>query len=122
MFKTMAATGKLVRITELDVSVGTTSPSTAQAAAQAAAYQMIIESYFENVPEAQQSAITLWTLSDNAKEHLYWLKDDSPNLFDGNYDRKHAYKTVCDALAGYDVSTDFSAEDWKNQYKTSDAE
>jgi GH35 family endo-1,4-beta-xylanase len=122
MFKTMVATGKLVRITELDVSVGTTSPSTAQAAAQAAAYQMIIESYFENVPEAQQSAITLWTLSDNAKEHLYWLKDDSPNLFDGNYDRKHAYKTVCDALAGYDVSTDFSAEDWKNQYKTSDAE
>jgi GH35 family endo-1,4-beta-xylanase len=122
MFKTMAATGKLVRITELDVSVGTATPSTAQAAEQAAAYQMIIESYFENVPEDQQSAITLWTLSDNAKEHVYWLNGDTPNIFDTNYDRKHAYKTVCDAIAGFDISSNFAGEDWKNQYKTSDAE
>jgi GH35 family endo-1,4-beta-xylanase len=120
MFKTMAATGKLVRITELDVSVGTSTPSTAQAAAQAETYQMIIESYFENVPEAQQSSITVWTLSDNAKEHEYWLNGDTPNLFDPNYDRKHAYKTVCDALAGFDISSSFSGEDWKNQYQTSE--
>jgi GH35 family endo-1,4-beta-xylanase len=116
MFKTLAATGKLVRITELDVSVGTTTPSTAQLATQAEAYQMIIESYLENIPESQQSSITLWTLSDNAKEHEYWLNGDSPNLFDSNYGRKHAYKTVCDALAGYDISSDFKGEDWKNQY------
>jgi GH35 family endo-1,4-beta-xylanase len=118
MFKTLAATGKLIRITELDVSIGTTTPSASQAATQAEVYQMIIESYFENVPESQQSSITLWTLSDNAKEHEYWLNGDSPNLFDSNYDRKHAYKTVCDALAGYDISSDFKGEDWKNQYKT----
>jgi GH35 family endo-1,4-beta-xylanase len=109
-----------VRITELDVSVGTSTPSTAQAAAQAETYQMIIESYFENVPEAQQSSITVWTLSDNAKEHEYWLNGDTPNLFDPNYDRKHAYKTVCDALAGFDISSSFSGEDWKNQYQTSE--
>jgi GH35 family endo-1,4-beta-xylanase len=117
MFKTMAATGKLVRITELDVSLGTSTPSTAQAATQAEVYQMIIESYFENVPESQQSAITLWTLSDNAKEHLYWLKGDTPNIFDANYGRKHAYKGVCDALAGFDISSTFKGEDWKNLYK-----
>jgi GH35 family endo-1,4-beta-xylanase len=120
MFKTLAATGKLVRITELDVALGTSTPSTAQAATQAEVYQMIIESYFENVPEAQQSSITLWTLSDNAKEHEYWLNGDCPNLFDSNYDRKHAYKTVCDALAGYDISSDFKGEDWKNQYQTAE--
>jgi GH35 family endo-1,4-beta-xylanase len=120
MFKTMAATGKLVRITELDVSVGTSTPSTAQAATQAEVYQMIIESYFENVPESQQSSITLWTLSDNAKEHVYWLNGDTPNIFDTNYDRKHAYKTVCDALAGFDISSNFSGTDWKNQYESTE--
>jgi hypothetical protein len=62
----------------------------------------------------------LWTLSDNAKEHEYWLNGDCPNLFDSNYDRKHAYKTVCDALAGYDISSDFKGEDWKNQYQTAE--
>jgi GH35 family endo-1,4-beta-xylanase len=116
----MAATGKLVRITELDVSVGTSTPSTAQAATQAEVYQMIIESYFENVPESQQSSITLWTLSDNAKEHVYWLNGDTPNIFDTNYDRKHSYKTVCDALAGFDISSNFSGTDWKNQYESTE--
>jgi GH35 family endo-1,4-beta-xylanase len=122
MFKTMAATGKLVRITELDVALDTATPSTEQAAKQAEVYQMIIESYFENVPESQQSSITLWTLSDNAKEHEYWLNGDCPNIFDTNYERKHAYKTVCDAIAGFDISSTMTGTDWKNQYQTSDDE
>ena len=68
---------------------------------------MIVESYKENVPEAQQSGITVWTLSDAPAEHLYWLKDDAPNLFDANYIRKPAYKHFCDGLAGKDISEDF---------------
>jgi GH35 family endo-1,4-beta-xylanase len=120
MFKTLAATGKLVRITELDVAMDTATPSTEQAATQAEIYQMIIESYFENVPESQQSSITLWTLSDNAKEHEYWLNGDTPNIFDTNYERKHAYKAVCDAIAGFDISSSFSGTDWKNQYQNTD--
>ncbi len=112
MFKTMAATGKLVRITELDVQVGTSSPTAAQLQTQAECYEMILNSYFENVPEAQQSAITIWGLSDDPDEHTYWLSGDCPNIFDANYGRKHAYKGVCDGLAGYDVSTDFSGSDW----------
>lgn len=114
MFQTMAATGKLVRVTELDVQVGTTTPSAEQLETQANTYQMIIESYKANIPENQQSGITIWTLSDNAAEHEYWLPEDAPNLFDSNYVRKHAYKGVCDGLAGYDVSTEFSGDDWKN--------
>lgn len=41
---------------------------------------MIFESYKANVPESQQSGITIWTLSDNAAEHEYWLSGDAPNL------------------------------------------
>ncbi len=118
MFKTMAATGKLVRVTELDVALGTSSPSAEQLETQANVYQMIFESYKENVPEAQQSGITIWTLSDNAAEHEYWLSGDTPNLFDANYGRKHAYKGVCDGIAGKDISEDFSGDDWKNAYET----
>lgn len=118
MFKTMAATGKLVRVTELDVALGTSSPSAEQLETQANVYQMIFESYKENVPEAQQSGITIWTLSDNAAEHEYWLSGDAPNLFDANYGRKHAYKGVCDGIAGKDISEDFSGDDWKNAYET----
>lgn len=114
MFQTMAATGKLVRVTELDVALGTASPSAEQLELQANVYQMIFESYKANIPEAQQSGITIWTLSDNAAEHEYWLPDESPNLFDGNYNRKHAYKGVCDGIAGKDISEEFSGDDWKN--------
>lgn len=118
MFKTLAATGKLIRITELDVAIGTSTPSAEEQQAQADIYQMILTSYFENVPEAQQSAITIWGLSDNADEHEYWLKDDSPNIFDASYGRKLSYKGVCDAIAGYDVGSEFHSPDWSNPETT----
>ena len=92
MFRTMAETGKLVRITELDIKIGSASPSAEQLAQQSECYRMILASYFENVPVAQQSAVTMWTLSDNADEHKYWIPDDAPNIFDAKYGRKHAYK------------------------------
>lgn len=112
MFQTMAATGKLVRVTELDVQLGTASPSADQLETQANVYRMIIESYKANVPEAQQSGITIWTLTDSAAEHEYWLPNDAPNLFDANYGRKHAYKGVCDGIAGRDISEDFTGDMW----------
>lgn len=115
MFQTMAATGKLVRITELDVKIGSKSPSAEQFAQQAECYRMIISSYFENVPAAQQSAITMWTLSDSADEHKYWIPDDAPNLFDAKYGRKHAYKGVCDAIAGRDLGAEFTSPDYSQK-------
>ena len=118
MFKTMAATGKLVRVTELDVRLDTSTPSAEELEAQANTYQMIFESYKANVPEAQQSGITIWTLTDAEDEHEYWLSGDAPNLFDANYARKHAYKGVCDGIAGFDISTTFNGDDWKDLYVT----
>ena len=112
MFRTMAETGKLVRITELDIKIGSASPSAEQLAQQSECYRMILASYFENVPVAQQSAVTMWTLSDNADEHKYWIPDDAPNIFDAKYGRKHAYKGVCDAIAGRDLSEEFESPDY----------
>ncbi len=122
MFKTMAATGKLVRITELDVALGTANPSIEEQRTQANCYKMIIESYLENVPEAQRSAITIWGVSDNKKEHEYWLNGDTPNLFDADYGRKLAYKAVCDALAGYNLADDLQGSDWKKLHENDSAE
>ncbi len=116
-FQELAATGKLIRVTELDISVNTGSPSAAQYKAQADAYQLIFESYFENVPEAQQSGITIWSLTDAEDEHEYWLKGQVPNLWDASFKRKWAYKGVCDALAGEDVGLTFGSETYKAYYE-----
>ncbi len=120
MFSTLAATGKKIRVTELDVSLGTTTPSSEQLEEQANCYQMIVSAYKELIPASQQSGITCWTLSDATAEHTYWLPGDSPNLFDANYDRKWAYKGFCDGIAGYDISTDFTGDDWRKLYEDGD--
>ncbi len=117
MFQELAATGKLVRVTELDIVVGTGSPSAAQYKAQSDAYKTIFESYFENVPEAQQSGITIWSLTDAEDEHEYWLSGQKPNLWDESFKRKWAYKGVCDALAGEDVGLTFGSETYKAYYE-----
>ena len=117
MFQTMAATGKLVRVTELDLSLGTGSPSSNQYKAQSDAYRMIMESYKANVPEAQQSGITIWSLSDNEAEHEYWLKGQVPNLFDKDYKRKWAYKGFCDGIAGEDLGLKYGGDEYKAYYE-----
>lgn len=125
MFKTLAATGKTIRVTELDVRINyeaTANPTIAQQQKQADIYRMVIESYKTNIPKAQQSGITLWGLSDHADEHTYWFTGDTPNIFDANYARKVAYKGVCDGIAGRDISEDFTGDDWTNAYKSEETE
>lgn len=110
MFQKLAATGKLIKISELDIRLGTATPTVAQQASQAEMYQYVIDMYKKYIPVPQQYGITIWGVSDNAKEHEYWLPNESPNLWDANYVRKHAYKGAADGLAGKDVSKDFSGE------------
>lgn len=110
MYKKLAATGKKIKVSELDVKVGTTSPTSDQLARQANMYRFIVENYFKLIPEAQQYGITIWSVSDNVLEHEFWIPDDCPNLWNADYRRKHAYKGVCDGLAGYDVSKDFTGD------------
>ncbi len=110
MFSKLAASGKLIKISELDVQVGTAAPTADQLAEQAEMYQYVVDTYHQYIPEAQRYGITVWGISDHAKEHEYWLPDDAPNLWDSNFARKHAYKGFADGLAGRDVSEDFTGE------------
>jgi endo-1,4-beta-xylanase len=110
MFQKLANTGKLIKISELDIQLGTSTPTTTLLATQADMYRFVIESYLEYIPEDQQYGITIWGISDNAQEHEYWLPDESPNLWDADYERKHAYMGAANGLAGYDVSEDFTGE------------
>ncbi|MFV0591587.1 MAG: endo-1,4-beta-xylanase [Draconibacterium sp.] len=110
MFQKLAASGKMIKISELDVRLGTASPTAEQLAAQADMYDYVLNQYSTIIPAAQQYGVTIWGISDNEQEHQYWLPDESPNLWDANYERKHAYKGAADGLAGRDVSEDFSGE------------
>ena len=110
MFQKLAASGKLIKISELDVRLGTNAPTVAQQASQAEMYQYVIDMYKKHIPVPQQYGVTIWGVSDSVKEHEYWLPDESPNLWDANYVRKHAYKGTADGLAGKDVSIGFSGE------------
>lgn len=110
MFQKLAATGKMIKITELDIKLETASPTTEQLEAQSNMYKYVIDMFKEHIPKAQQHSITIWGVSDNAAEHEYWIPNDGPNVWDKEYKRKHAYKGVADGLAGRDVSEDFTGE------------
>ena len=73
MFKLMAATGKLVRVSELDMgykdkngnTLMTSDLTVEQHKQMAAFYTFIIKKYFELVPENQQYGICQWCITDS---------------------------------------------------------
>jgi GH35 family endo-1,4-beta-xylanase len=117
MFQKLAATGKQIKISELDVAIANASnpespvsPTAEQYAQQAELYRFVAAMYTQYIPEAQRYGITVWGVSDNENEHEYWLKNDAPCLWNADYARKHAYKGFADGWAGRDVSADFSGK------------
>ena len=61
-------------------------------------------------------------MSDAADEHVYWIPNDAPNVFDANYGRKVAYKGVCDGIAGKDIGAEFTGDMWKDNVAVDDEE
>jgi hypothetical protein len=110
MFQKLAATGKMIKVTELDIKVETNAPSEEQFQKQAEMYQFVVDSYRTIIPAAQQYGITVWGVSDHPDEHTNWIPNDAPNLWNAKYERKLSYKTFADGLAGRDVSADFTGE------------
>ncbi len=81
----LAATGKMVRISELDIKCTDTE-------AQAELYKFIFEKYIELVPAAQRGGITIWGINDKDS----WVgEDNQPLLWSGNkYTKKPAYEAL----------------------------
>lgn len=107
MFEILAESGKLVKITELDMgyidengtSVKTENMTEAQHKAMSDYYKFIVKKYFEIIPAAQQYGITQWCATDSPSDSG-WRGGEPVGLWDSNYSRKHTYAGFADGLAG----------------------
>ena len=113
MLRIMAETGKLVRISEIDmgyVDKDGKDVTTAQLEklpieervakekAMAEHYKWIIEQYFEIVPVSQQYGICQWCLTDSPADSG-WRPGQPVGLWNLNYQRKPAYGGFADGLS-----------------------
>ena len=113
MLRIMAKTGRLVRISELDmgyVDKDGNDVTTAQLEklpieervakekAMAEYYKWIIEQYFAIVPVSQQYGICQWSLTDSPADSG-WRPGKPVGLWNLNYQRKPAYGGFADGLA-----------------------
>ena len=107
MFKLMAESGKLCRVSELDMgyvdadgnSVKTVDMTEEMHHQMAELYTFVIEKYLEIIPVAQQWGICQWCATD-APADSGWRKGEPVGLWDSNYYRKHTYAGFADGLAG----------------------
>lgn len=100
MFQFLAATGKLIKISELDIGVGvkTAAATPDMYQAQAEMYKYVIDKYFEIIPAAQRYGITIWSPLDSPASSS-WRADEPIGLWTQSYVRKLAYAYVAKSLA-----------------------
>lgn len=101
----LAATGLLVRISELDIALNTGkaggfTPTPAMFTAQAALFKYVVQSYIKNVPRAQRFGITVWGLTDNESWINSPASPDAPLLFRQDFSRKSAYYSFLLGIKG----------------------
>ena len=114
MFKIMAASGKLVRVSELDMGYVDANGKTvttemlqklpiaerlAKEKAMGDFYKWIIQKYFEIVPTAQQYGITQWCITDSPADSG-WRKGEPVGLWTIDYQRKPAYAGFAEGIGG----------------------
>lgn len=108
MFELLAASGKLIKITEVDMGIvekafgegiKTELVTFEQYQKMSDFYKFIIQKYFEIIPVAQQYGITQWAATDSPADSG-WRKGQPIGLWDLNYNRKHTYAGFADGLAG----------------------
>lgn len=108
MFKILAESGKLVKISELDMGIvdkafgtgiKTENVTLEQQKKMAEFYTFIIRKYFEIIPVNQQYGITQWCATDSPADSG-WRGGEPVGLWDINYNRKPAYGGFADGLKG----------------------
>ena len=110
MFEIMAASGKLVRVSEMDMgyvrgsnrwgsSIKTSEVTEAEHKKMADFYEWIIKEYFRLIPVAQQWGICQWCATDSPS-NSGWRANTPVGIWDLNYYRKHVYAGFVRGLNG----------------------
>ena len=107
MFKLMAATGKLVRVSEFDMgyvnaagnNVATSQMTETQHKNMANFYEWIIKEYLRLIPADQQWGICQWCPTDSPA-NSGWRANTPVGIWDLNYYRKHVYAGYVRGLGG----------------------
>ena len=119
MFKIIAKSGKLCRISEMDMgyvrgsnrwgsSIKTSEVTEAEHKKMADFYEFIFKKYFEIIPPEQQWGICQWCTAD-APSSSGWRGGEPVGIFDQNYYRKHVYAGFVRGLNGGEPSTGIGA-------------
>lgn len=111
MFKLMANSGKLVRVSELDMgyvdadgnNVSTSKMTEAMHHKMADHYEWIVKKYLEIVPPAQQAGICFWCPTDSPT-NSGWRADTPVGIWTLDNYRKHVYAGIAEGLGGIVIS------------------
>ena len=115
MFQIIAKSGKLCRVSELDMgyvrgsnrwgsSLKTDQLTEAEHKKMADFYEWIIQEYFRIIPAAQQWGICQWCATD-APSGGGWRGGEPVGIWDSNYYRKHVYAGFVRGLNGGEPTT-----------------
>lgn len=105
MFTKLAASGKLIHVSELDMGINdengnaimTADLTFEQKQLMGDYYKFIITKYFEIIPAEQRYGIVQWAATDSP-EGSGWRAGEPIGIWDLNYARKPAYASWCEAL------------------------
>ncbi|MET3026600.1 endo-1,4-beta-xylanase [Flavobacterium sp. UW10123] len=99
MFQLLATTGKLIKVSELDIALGTGDANEVALQKQAEMYKYVIDMYSKYIPAKQRYGITVWGVTDSSKDSS-WLPGENQALWNIQFTRKPAYARFADGLNG----------------------
>jgi len=102
MFKLLASTGKLIKVSELDMGIsGKKTPDATQDDynKQMELYKFVIDKYFEIIPANQRYGITIWSPLDSPV-NSFWRAGEPIGLWTQGFIRKPSFMGVADGFKG----------------------
>ena len=129
MFELLAASGKLVRVSEMDMgyvrgsnrwagSAKTDQLTEEEHKKMADLYEFVIKEFFRIIPPAQQWGICQWCPTD-APSNTAWRPNEPVGIWDLDYYRKHVYAGFVRGLGGSAEATGINKVQDDNTIDTS---
>ncbi|WP_281310091.1 endo-1,4-beta-xylanase [Flavobacterium flavigenum] len=98
MFQLLAATGKLIKVSELDVAAGL-NPTATDLQMQTEMYKYVADMYAKYIPVNQRYGITIWGVTDS-KSDSSWLPGQHQGLWNIDFIRKSSYTGFAEGIKG----------------------